>query len=124
MATIIDGKAIAAEIRLVVKDEVAAHRADYGEAPGLATVLVGDDPASQIYVAGKHRACEEVGMRSIAHQLPKKTSEDELLGLIAELNADPAVSGFIVQLPLPDQIDPAVVAAAIDPGKDVDGLTP
>ena len=77
MATIIDGKAIAAEIRLLVKDEVAAHRAEYGEAPGLATVLVGDDPASKIYVAGKHRACEEVGMRSLHHEPDASIREEE-----------------------------------------------
>jgi methylenetetrahydrofolate dehydrogenase (NADP+) / methenyltetrahydrofolate cyclohydrolase len=123
-AEIIDGKAIAAEVRAGVKREVEAHRATFGEAPGLATVLVGEDPASQIYVAGKHRACEEVGMRSIAHELPADTAEEDLLELVEELNRDDAVSGTIVQLPLPAQINPAHVIAALDPLKDVDGLTP
>ena len=124
MAAIIDGKAIAAEIRLAVKDEVAAHRAEFGEAPGLATVLVGDDPGSKIYVAGKHRASEEVGMRSIEHELPVDASESDVLDLVEDLNADDAVSGMIVQLPLPPQIDGGNVIASIDPRKDVDGLTP
>ena len=124
MAAVIDGKAIAAEIRLAVKDEVAAHRAEFGEAPGLATVLVGDDPGSKIYVAGKHRASEEVGMRSIEHELPVDASESDVLDLVEDLNADDAVSGMIVQLPLPPQIDGGNVIATIDPRKDVDGLTP
>jgi methylenetetrahydrofolate dehydrogenase (NADP+)/methenyltetrahydrofolate cyclohydrolase len=87
-------------------------------------VLVGDDAASRIYVGNKHRAAEEVGIRSIGHELPGDTPEDELVDLVEELNADDAVTGFIVQLPLPDHIDPARVIGAIDPGKDVDGLTP
>jgi methylenetetrahydrofolate dehydrogenase (NADP+) / methenyltetrahydrofolate cyclohydrolase len=124
MATIIDGKAIAAEIRSVVKEEVAAHRAEFGEAPGLATVLVGDDPASRIYVSGKHRACEEVGMRSISYELPADAPESDVIDLVDELNADDAVSGMIVQLPLPPQIDAGNVIAHVDPRKDVDGLTP
>lgn len=124
MATIIDGKAIAAEIRSVVKEDVAAHRAEFGEAPGLATVLVGDDPASRIYVSGKHRACEEVGMRSISHELPADAPESDVIDLVEELNADDAVSGMIVQLPLPPQIDAGNVIAHVDPRKDVDGLTP
>ena len=123
-AQIIDGKAIAAEVRAEVRREVDEHRERFGEAPGLATVLVGDDPASKIYVAGKHRACEEVGIRSIAHELPADTAEDDLIELVEELNADDAVNGFIVQLPLPDQIDAGRVIAAVDPRKDVDGLTP
>jgi methylenetetrahydrofolate dehydrogenase (NADP+)/methenyltetrahydrofolate cyclohydrolase len=123
-AEIIDGKAIAAEVRAEVRRDVSEHRARFGEAPGLATVLVGDDPASQIYVGGKHRASEEVGIRSIAHELPADTAEDDLIELVEELNGDDAVNGFIVQLPLPDQIDPGRVIAALDPRKDVDGLTP
>jgi len=123
-AEIIDGKAIAAEVRAQVAREVSEHRERYGESPGLATVLVGDDPASKIYVSGKHRASEEVGIRSIAHELPGDTSEEELVELVEELNADDAVTGYIVQLPLPDHIDPARVLGAIDPRKDVDGLTP
>jgi methylenetetrahydrofolate dehydrogenase (NADP+)/methenyltetrahydrofolate cyclohydrolase len=92
--------------------------------PGLATVLVGDDPASHIYVGGKHKACAEVGIASIRHDLPARTSEEEVLAVIADLNADPAVSGMIVQLPVPDHIDAARVTSAVDPRKDVDGLTP
>jgi methylenetetrahydrofolate dehydrogenase (NADP+)/methenyltetrahydrofolate cyclohydrolase len=124
MAEIIDGKAIAASIRAEVKREVEAYRAQFGEAPGLATVLVGEDPASQIYVAGKHRASEEVGIRSIAHELPAGTPEADLIDLIEDLNADDAVSGMIVQLPLPPQIDAGRVIGIVDPRKDVDGLTP
>jgi methylenetetrahydrofolate dehydrogenase (NADP+) / methenyltetrahydrofolate cyclohydrolase len=123
-AEIIDGKAIAADVRAQVARDVEEHRERYGEAPGLATVLVGDDPASKIYVGGKHRASEEVGIRSIGHELPADTPEHELVDLVEELNADNAVTGFIVQLPLPDHIDPARVIDVIDPRKDVDGLTP
>jgi methylenetetrahydrofolate dehydrogenase (NADP+) / methenyltetrahydrofolate cyclohydrolase len=123
-AEIIDGKAIAADVRAQVARDVEEHRERYGEAPGLATVLVGDDPASKIYVGGKHRASEEVGIRSFAHELPADTPEHELVDLVEQLNADNAVTGFIVQLPLPDHIDPARVIDVIDPRKDVDGLTP
>ncbi len=124
MSKIIDGKAIAARVRAEVKDEVQLLR-DRGEpAPALATVLVGDDEASHIYVAGKHRACEEVGIRSIGHELPTSTASDELLDLVQELNRDPDVQGILVQLPLPSQIDAAEIISAIDPLKDVDGLTP
>jgi len=119
-ATIIDGKAVAARVRAEVAEEVA--RMD--TAPGLATVLVGDDPASQIYVSGKHKASGEVGIVFIEDELPAETSEDELLDLIAKLNDDPVVSGMIVQLPLPAHIDAARVTSAVDPAKDVDGLTP
>jgi methylenetetrahydrofolate dehydrogenase (NADP+)/methenyltetrahydrofolate cyclohydrolase len=120
MATIIDGKAVAARVRAEVAEEVRRMAA----APGLATVLVGDDPASHIYVAGKHKACAEVGIASIRHDLPADTSEEALLDTIAELNSDPAVSGIIVQLPLPAHIDAARATSAVDPAKDVDGLTP
>src|SRR5436190_3023434 len=123
-ARIIDGKAIAAEVRAEVRREVDRFKERFGDAPGLATVLVGDDPASKIYIAGKHRASEEVGIHSIGHELPADTPEDQVIELVEELNADDAVSGFIVQLPLPPQIDPARVVAAVDPQKDVDGLTP
>jgi methylenetetrahydrofolate dehydrogenase (NADP+)/methenyltetrahydrofolate cyclohydrolase len=116
----IDGKAVAARVRAEVAKDVA--RMD--TAPGLATVLVGDDPASQIYVAGKHKASAEVGIASIRHELPADTAEADVLGVIAELNGDPAVSGIIVQLPVPRQIDAARVTSAVDPVKDVDGLTP
>jgi methylenetetrahydrofolate dehydrogenase (NADP+)/methenyltetrahydrofolate cyclohydrolase len=124
-ASIIDGKAIAAEVRARVRDEVAEYaQANDGRAPGLATVLVGDDPASEIYVRNKHKACEEAGIRSIHKGLPGDTSEAALLALIGELNEDPEVDGILVQLPVPEQIDPDAVIKAIDPGKDVDGLTP
>jgi methylenetetrahydrofolate dehydrogenase (NADP+)/methenyltetrahydrofolate cyclohydrolase len=121
---IIDGKAIAARVRAEVKAEVERRREQGAGEIALATVLVGDDDASRIYVSGKHRACEEVGIRSIGHELPASTSHEELLVLVRELNEDPAVQGLLVQLPLPGQIDPARVQAAIDPLKDVDGLTP
>jgi methylenetetrahydrofolate dehydrogenase (NADP+)/methenyltetrahydrofolate cyclohydrolase len=123
-AKVIDGKAVAAEVRERVRSEVAEYADAQGRAPGLATVLVGDDPASQIYVHNKHKASEEVGIRSFDHQLTVQTTEDELLGLIERLNADRAVDGILVQLPLPEQIDPDAVLATLDPGKDVDGLTP
>jgi methylenetetrahydrofolate dehydrogenase (NADP+)/methenyltetrahydrofolate cyclohydrolase len=123
-AKVIDGKAVAAKVRERVRSEVAEYADAHGRAPGLATVLVGDDPASQIYVHNKHKASEEVGIRSFDHQLTVQTTEDELLGLIVRLNADQAVDGILVQLPLPEQIDPDTVLATLDPHKDVDGLTP
>jgi methylenetetrahydrofolate dehydrogenase (NADP+)/methenyltetrahydrofolate cyclohydrolase len=123
-ATIIDGKAVAARIQQEVAADVAEFVAAHGAPPGLATVLVGDDPASHIYVAGKHRACGEVGIASLERELPDDTSQDELLAVVGELNADPAVSGIIVQLPLPDHLDGARATSAVDPAKDVDGLTP
>ena len=123
-ARIIDGKAVAAEVRARVGDEVrefaAAH---HGRVPGLATVLVGDDPASHVYVGNKRRQSEEVGMRSIHHGLDAETSQEELLTVISDLNSDEGVDGILVQLPLPDGIDQDAVIGAIDPGKDVDGLT-
>jgi methylenetetrahydrofolate dehydrogenase (NADP+)/methenyltetrahydrofolate cyclohydrolase len=123
-ATIIDGKAVAAEVR----ERVAAGVREFadshdGRVPGLATVLVGEDPASQVYVGNKRKQTEEVGMRSIHHGLDASTPQDELLELIADLNADDGVDGILVQLPLPDAIDQDAVVGAIDPGKDVDGLT-
>jgi methylenetetrahydrofolate dehydrogenase (NADP+)/methenyltetrahydrofolate cyclohydrolase len=123
-ARLIDGKAISAAVRERVRAEVAAYRDEEDRVPTLATVIVGDDPASEIYVANKHRACEEVGMNSVHHGLEAGTSEPELLELVAALGADGEVDGILVQLPLPAQIDPDAVVAAIDPGKDVDGLTP
>jgi methylenetetrahydrofolate dehydrogenase (NADP+)/methenyltetrahydrofolate cyclohydrolase len=120
----IDGKAVAAAVRERVSGEVAAYARQAGRVPTLATVIVGEDPASEIYVANKHRACEEVGMRSVHHGLDGATTEDELLELVARLGRDPEVDGILVQLPVPEQIDPDAVVAAIDPGKDVDGLTP
>jgi methylenetetrahydrofolate dehydrogenase (NADP+) / methenyltetrahydrofolate cyclohydrolase len=123
-ARIIDGKAVAAAVRARVKEEVAGLLEESGRAPGLATVIVGEDPASKIYVEMKHKACREAGMRSVHHGLGAETSEAELLELVGALNEDPEVDGILVQLPLPEQIDPDRVVAEIDPGKDVDGLTP
>lgn len=124
-AKVIDGKAVAAEVRERVRSEVAEYAdAHDGRTPGLATVLVGDDPASEIYVRNKHKACEEAGMRSLHHGLPAERSEAQLLELIERLNEDPEVDGILVQLPLPEQIDPDAVLATLDPRKDVDGLTP
>jgi methylenetetrahydrofolate dehydrogenase (NADP+) / methenyltetrahydrofolate cyclohydrolase len=123
-ARLIDGKAVAAAVRGRVAAEVPVFREETGRAPALATVIVGEDPASQIYVASKHKACAEVGMESVHHELPTETSEDELLELVGQLDRDDGVDGILVQLPLPPQIDPDAVVAAIDPGKDVDGLTP
>jgi methylenetetrahydrofolate dehydrogenase (NADP+)/methenyltetrahydrofolate cyclohydrolase len=123
-ARTIDGKAVAAAVRERVASDVAAYREETGRVPTLATVLVGADPASEIYVANKHKACEEVGMRSVHHALAGASAESELLEVIAALRFDDEVDGILVQLPVPDQIDPDAVVAAIDPGKDVDGLTP
>lgn len=123
-ARIIDGKAVAAAVRERVAGEVRAYESEHGRTPVLATVIVGDDPASEIYVRKKHEACEEAGMRSLHHGLPAETGENELLELVAELGLDRDVDGILVQLPVPDHIDPDRVVAAIDPGKDVDGLTP
>jgi methylenetetrahydrofolate dehydrogenase (NADP+)/methenyltetrahydrofolate cyclohydrolase len=123
-ARLIDGKAVAAAVRERVREEVADLVAEGGRAPGLATVLVGEDPASQIYVRNKHEACEAAGMRSLHHELAASITENELLELIARLGLDEEVDGILVQLPLPDHIDPDRVVAALDPAKDVDGLTP
>jgi methylenetetrahydrofolate dehydrogenase (NADP+) / methenyltetrahydrofolate cyclohydrolase len=123
-ARVIDGKAVGAAVRERVRADAAAFTAEAGRAPTLATVLVGEDPASQIYIRNKRKACEEAGMRSVHHGLGAETSESELLELVGELGVDPDVDGILVQLPVPDQIDPDAVVAALDPGKDVDGLTP
>ncbi len=123
-ARIIDGKAVAAAVRARVAGEVVSFEAEHGRTPLLVTVIVGDDPASEVYVKGKHRACGEVAMRSLHHGLPGETGEEELLALVGELNRDPDVDGILVQLPVPEQIDPDRIVAAIDPAKDVDGLTP
>jgi methylenetetrahydrofolate dehydrogenase (NADP+) / methenyltetrahydrofolate cyclohydrolase len=123
-AKVIDGKAVAASVRARVADGVQAFAAaNDGHVPGLATVLVGDDPASHVYVGNKRKQTEEVGMRSIHEELLEGTPEDEVLELIDELNANDAVDGILVQLPLPEQIDQDEVIARIDPAKDVDGLT-
>jgi methylenetetrahydrofolate dehydrogenase (NADP+)/methenyltetrahydrofolate cyclohydrolase len=123
-AAIIDGKAFAEGVRARVAEGVAAFVAEAGRAPGLAVVLVGEDPASQIYVRAKGKAVLAAGMESFEHRLAAATSEGELLELVARLNGDEAVDGILVQLPLPPQIDAGKVVAAIDPGKDVDGFTP
>jgi methylenetetrahydrofolate dehydrogenase (NADP+) / methenyltetrahydrofolate cyclohydrolase len=123
-AKIIDGRAIAADLRVAVAGEVRRLMAAHGLQPGLAVVLVGENPASQTYVGSKSRALVEVGMRPFDFKLPVETSEADLLALIAKLNADPAVNGILVQLPLPPQINPARVIASIDPDKDVDGFHP
>jgi len=123
-AKIIDGKAIAADLRGKVADAVHRLSRDRGITPGLAVVLVGNNPASQSYVASKIKMTAGSGMRSFDHRLPKETSEAELLALIGRLNADPNVHGILVQLPLPAQIDPHKVIAAVDPAKDVDGFNP
>jgi methylenetetrahydrofolate dehydrogenase (NADP+)/methenyltetrahydrofolate cyclohydrolase len=123
-ATVIDGKAVAAEVRARVAASVREFAAaSGGRVPGLATVLVGEDSASQVYVTNKRRQTEEVGMRSIHHGLEASISQDELLVLIDELNADHEVDGILVQLPVPGHIDQDAVIAAVDPPKDVDGLT-
>jgi len=120
----IDGKAAGQAIRDQAAALVAEFTRSTGRAPGLATVLVGEDPASAVYVRSKNRATAEAGMVSFAHNLPDTTSEDELLQLVTELNADPKVDGILVQLPLPPQIDATRVIETIEPGKDVDGFHP
>lgn len=124
MAQIIDGKAVAVAVRDEVRGEAAAFRQRFGRAPGLATVLVGDDPASATYVRNKRKACAECGIESIAHELPATTSTRELLDLVHTLNARSDADGILVQLPLPPQVDAAAVLDAVDPAKDVDGLHP
>jgi methylenetetrahydrofolate dehydrogenase (NADP+)/methenyltetrahydrofolate cyclohydrolase len=123
-ASIIDGKAVAARVRAEVAAKVAELVREGRPAPGLAVVLVGEDPASQVYVRNKARATTEVGMLSIEHKLPVSTSEADLLAVIAELNRRPDVHGILVQLPLPKHIDSVKVIEAIDPAKDVDGFHP
>ncbi len=123
-ARIIDGKAAAADLRGKVTDAVHRMRRDRGLVPGIAVVLVGENPASEVYVRNKSKAVAEAGMHALDRKLPAATSEADLLELIAELNSDEAVNGILVQLPLPKQIDPQKVIAAIDPAKDVDGFHP
>src|SRR4051795_12744541 len=123
-AALMDGKEIARQVRAEVKSEVAEWVARGHEPPGLATVLVGDDPASALYVGGKQRASAEVGIRGIDHRLPQDAAHDAVRALIHELNADPAVNGILLQLPTPPQVDGPALTETIDPGKDVDGLTP
>jgi methylenetetrahydrofolate dehydrogenase (NADP+)/methenyltetrahydrofolate cyclohydrolase len=120
-AKLIDGKAFAADLRSRIAAQVTAMKAR-GITPGLAVVLVGEDPASQVYVRSKGKMTHEVGMNSWEHRLPAETAQTDLLALIARLNADPAVNGILVQLPLPRHMDEAAVINAIDPAKDVDGF--
>jgi methylenetetrahydrofolate dehydrogenase (NADP+)/methenyltetrahydrofolate cyclohydrolase len=121
--TIIDGRAIAQRLRDSVAEEVRSFVAEHGRPPGLATVLIGDDPASAVYVAAKRRACAEVGIESFHHELPADVSRSDALDLIGELNADSAVSGILCQLPVPEHLDGDELTGRIDPDKDVDGLT-
>lgn len=122
-AEIIDGKQIALDIRAEVKDEVK-ELVDKGVTPGLATVLVGDDPASAVYVRSKRKACAEAGIKAWDHDLPVSTPQNELLDLLADLNADEAVHGILVQLPLPEHIDEQAVLEAVSPENDADGFHP
>jgi methylenetetrahydrofolate dehydrogenase (NADP+) / methenyltetrahydrofolate cyclohydrolase len=123
-AALIDGKQLAQTMQAEIATDVAALVGAKGVRPGLAAVLVGDDPASQVYVRNKRQACERVGMASWLHQLPAQTTQAEMLDLVARLNADPAVHGILVQLPLPKQIEEAAVVRAVSPAKDVDGFCP
>ena len=121
---LIDGKKTAADIRAELGAEVTAARAEGHRAPGLAVILVGEDPASQVYVRNKERACAEAGIVSFPHHLPAATSQQDLLQLIGECNANPAVDGILLQLPLPKGLDAQECLLAIDPEKDVDGFHP
>jgi len=123
-AQLIDGKVIAADLRARVAAEAARIRASHGVTPGLAAVLVGTDPASQVYVRSKVKQTEAAGMASFEHVLPETTTQGELLAVVDKLNRDPNVHGILVQLPLPKGLDPQAIVAAIDPAKDVDGLSP
>ena len=123
-AAVIDGKAVAARVRADVGEGVAEFMAEHGRAPGLATLLVGDDPSSAIYVANKQKATAEVGMRGFDHRLAADATRAQVVDLIQQLNADPDVSGILCQLPVPDHLDGVELTSLIEPGKDVDGLTP
>ena len=123
-ARVIDGKALAARVRAQVAEGVAEFAAQHGRPPGLATVLIGEDPASAIYVGSKQKVTGEVGMCGFDHRLPADVAREEVVALIERLNADPEVSGILCQLPVPDHLDGVELTGLIDPGKDVDGLTP
>jgi methylenetetrahydrofolate dehydrogenase (NADP+)/methenyltetrahydrofolate cyclohydrolase len=123
-ANVIDGKALAARVRGEVAEGVAQFAAQHGRPPGLATILIGDDPASAIYVGSKQKVTGEVGMRGFDHRLPADVPREEAVALIERLNVDPDVSGILCQLPVPDHLDGVELTGLIDPGKDVDGLTP
>lgn len=124
MAVLIDGKATSLAVREEIKKEVADFSAKYNKTPGLAVVIVGENPASQVYVRNKHKACGEVGMYSEVHELPEKTSQEELLSLIDKLNGDDKINGILVQLPLPKHLDEEKVLLRINPKKDVDAFHP
>ena len=124
MPNIIDGKAISATIRGEIAEKVKQLKAQKGIVPGLAVIIVGEDPASKVYVRNKHRACEEVGFASFGYELPAETTEEELLALVNKLNCDDAVHGILVQLPLPKHLDEEKILLAIDPRKDVDAFHP
>lgn len=124
MAKLIDGKLISAQIRAEIKEETAAFQQEKGYLPGLAVVIVGEDPASQVYVRNKKRACEEVGFYSEVHELPAETTQEELNALVDRLNADAKIHGILVQLPLPKHLDETEVLLRIDPAKDVDAFHP
>ncbi|KAB2869495.1 MAG: bifunctional methylenetetrahydrofolate dehydrogenase/methenyltetrahydrofolate cyclohydrolase, partial [Bauldia sp.] len=123
-ARLIDGRAIASGVTARVAEETARLKSETGIVPGLAVVLVGEDPASQVYVAGKGRKAAEMGFHSVQRNLPADTDETTLLGVVDELNRDPAIHGILVQLPLPPHLDKTRVIEAIRPEKDVDGLHP
>ena len=123
-ARIIDGKVIASELRARVADEVARVQREHGITPGLAVVLVGNDPASEVYVRNKHKQTQAAGMASFEHVLPSDVAQNDLLALIEELNRDSSVHGILVQLPLPKSLDTETIVNAVDPAKDVDGLHP
>ncbi len=124
MGTILDGKALAQRVRLGVKEAVARFQAQHGYAPGLATVLIGDDSVSRVYVSTKEKACREVGMQSFGYRLPATTTTSEALALIRELNHRPDVQGILIQLPLPPQLEKEKLIEALAPEKDVDALHP
>ncbi len=123
-ATLIDGKAVSQQVRAEVHDEIEAWVAGGGRRPGLATVLVGEDPASAVYVRNKQKACGEVGIEGFAYDLPADSTQEQVVELLAELNADERVSGILLQLPTPPHIDGSHLTTLIDAAKDVDGLTP
>ncbi len=123
-AQIINGKVIAAELRQNLKQRIIDLKSNGGKTPGLAVILVGSDPASQVYVNSKRKACDEVGINSFSHDLPKETTQQQLLELVEKLNLDDSVHGILVQLPLPPQIDSDTIIECINPNKDVDGFHP
>ena len=122
-ARVIDGKAVAAKLREQVAIDAAAFTEQYGRPPGLATILIGDDPASAVYVASKQRSCAEAGIEGFSFNLPAEATREQAIATIEEANANPAISGIICQLPVPDQLDGVELTGLVDPMKDVDGLT-